>query len=160
MATACRGPRRRDRLTMYDPAIDPKRSKGKDVPADTTVRLHMASRKSSCRTPVWDLKRRERISLRVAFASSVHSCTLLCMKCVSILFLYHTCSQTLLDSGTNVQLAHLPHPRSSSLVETRSHLIHVRHHVAQYGTVIAFDGKSDKYTGAPLGIVSISVSMS
>ena len=32
----------------------------------------------------------------------------------------------------------------------------VRRHFAQYGTVVAFDGKSDKYTGAPLGIVWVN----
>lgn len=32
----------------------------------------------------------------------------------------------------------------------------VRRHFAQYGTIVAFDGKSDKYTGAPLGIVWVN----
>jgi hypothetical protein len=54
---------------------------------DMTVRLPMASRKSSCRTPDWNLKCRERISVRAAFASSAHSCTLSHTKCVSVLFL-------------------------------------------------------------------------
>lgn len=56
---------------------------------DTTAKHLMASRKSSCKTPDWSPKRREKTSVRVVCASSAHCSTLSPMKYVWILLLWH-----------------------------------------------------------------------
>ncbi|SRR5258706_5531945 len=125
--------------------------------ADTTVRPPMASQKSSCRTPDWNLKRRERISVRAAFASFAHSCTHSSTKCVSGLFLLHTLFTNSFTQWDERSTG--PPPPPAILVTGLNPLTpypQVRRHFAQYGTVVAFDGKSDKYTGAPLGIVWVN----
>jgi hypothetical protein len=127
---------------------------------DTTVRLPMASRKSSCRTPDWNLERRERISVRAVFASSAHSCTRSPTKCVIGSLPFSTpCSPTRFTQWDERSTG--PPPPPAILVTGLNPLTpypQVRRHFAQYGTVVAFDGKSDKYTGAPLGIVWVNYS--
>ena len=95
--------------------------------------------------------------MRVAFASSAYSCTLSSTKCVLVLFLQHTLFTHPFAQWDERSTG--PPPPPAILVTGLNPLTpypQVRRHFAQYGTVVAFDGKSDKYTGAPLGIVWVN----
>jgi RNA recognition motif. (a.k.a. RRM, RBD, or RNP domain) len=95
--------------------------------------------------------------VRAASASFAQCYTLSSMKCVSILFLRHT---SFISYSTQWDERSTGPPPPPAIVVTGLNPLtpypQVRRHFAQYGTIVAFDGKSDKYTGAPLGIVWVN----
>jgi hypothetical protein len=124
----------------------------------------MASRRSSCRTPDWNRERRARTSVRAACASSAVCSTRSPTKCVdalcsSVCFCRSLFTYSYLISLQWDERSTGPPPPPAILVTGLNPLTPyplVRRHFAQHGTIVACDGKSDKYTGAPLGIVWVN----
>jgi len=117
-------PRRRNWYAIYDPALDPKRAKGKDV-------IYRYDGKAPYGEPeivVQDPRLEPRAQGKDLSARGVRKFRPLLypltyeVRVVS-LALAHLVHQPF-HSGMSVQLAHLPHLRSWSPVSTRSHLTH------------------------------------
>ena len=110
-------PRRRNWYAIYDPALDPKRSKGKDV-------IYRYDGKAPYGEPeivVQDPRLEPKAQGKDLCARGVRKFRPLLYPltyevCVDSLALAQPCSPTILHSGMSVQLVRLPHPRSWSPV--------------------------------------------
>ena len=142
---------------MYDPALDPKRSKGKDV----IYRYDGKALYGEPEVVVQDPRLEPRAQGKDLGARGVRKFRPL---------LYPLIYEVRVGSLPLAHLVHQPStqwderstgppPPPAILVTGLNPLTPyplVRRHFAQHGTIIAFDGKSDKYTGAPLGIVWVN----